>query len=724
MSLPLSPLSSTADNASSSFVPRKEFLHSGPKNPSSFSLLCLAGSNLLRLYEFPSSVITLFRRFLEQRRAIHSEKTDPHNNFTQFELEGKLWTSKSLSTERLLVEMLAIIYQGGYTYLSTIDFGRESDDRISIAFSRPCSPSEISAPFSSSTARIPYVTPIPDQPRPRVPFALSFPSATSLRVVCPPLHSTPAILQAVRSAWPRGVQSEKKIGENSFEFKLKGYRWFQEDTFATDSLRYILALLSSLDAQSFSLCASISLTNRARNKDLWIFTGPPPPLESPPPSILNASHSDINSHRRISTEPTGSSSHLPPSYHGRAATDVGRVSSQYLHGSGSSGSLPPSPGLRKAAPRAQVPVSVHDTDELPEPASYRADLPSAVPEGVEGAGISPDVFYSTSPFGDTSAVPLPLSPSANAPPASRGTPPLQQSHTSTLESTHEDMDVAPGTPEPHLEDELLSPGVFKDSGIYRDSAFSSNSEFSTDIPIKWTGAQRESQHLKQDRHISEGPKFPGGWEPTPVEEKEEDDVVTAGIDIHLDQTADNEQPMHDVRVASPEIIAPGNEIRKSEVGLVGLTDPSTPPPSLPTTPDPRGKEREGSGVGWVLVSIDGKNGEAPAPVSATSPSSEITTPPTALASNSTEIPAETTTSPSTKKTVVLVDNAEAKKGTKLKKDPSRLQRLLSITRRDPPKTVDESPVQEKRPRMRSLRSNRGRGTPEAKRNENGRRSFD
>jgi hypothetical protein len=31
-------------------------------------------------------------------------------------------------------------------------------------------------------------------------------------------------LQAVRGSWPRGVVSERKIGDASYEFKLKGYR--------------------------------------------------------------------------------------------------------------------------------------------------------------------------------------------------------------------------------------------------------------------------------------------------------------------------------------------------------------------------------------------------------------------------------------------------------------------------------------------------------------------
>jgi len=73
---------------------------------------------------------------------------------------------------------------------------------------------------------------------------------------------------------------------------------------------------------------------------------------------------------------------------------------------------------------------------------------------------------------------------------------------------------------------------------------------------------------------------------------------------------------------------------------------------------------------------------------------------------------------------VIIDDKEPKKD-KTKKDSSRLRRLLSLSRRDPEQNnaVDGPPaVAEVRPRMRSLRSNRR--TPEAKRNENTRRSFD
>lgn len=45
-----------------------------------------------------------------------------------------------------------------------------------------------------------------------------------MRVISPPRDYTPAILQAVRGSWPRGVVSEKKVGDSAYEFKLRGYR--------------------------------------------------------------------------------------------------------------------------------------------------------------------------------------------------------------------------------------------------------------------------------------------------------------------------------------------------------------------------------------------------------------------------------------------------------------------------------------------------------------------
>lgn len=190
---------------------------------SDFSLLTLASSNCIRLYSFSSPTIAALRDLFTSVDALSGFREVTPNNFCEFSLDGKPWSNpKSIATERLLLEIFSIIYSHGYHALSTIDYGRESDDKLALVFSKP------TPILSSSTdihdSPIPYTATSssgrPSTPQKRVPFALSFPSATLLRVINPPLHSTPAILQAVRGAWPRGVVSEKKVGTNSFEVSI------------------------------------------------------------------------------------------------------------------------------------------------------------------------------------------------------------------------------------------------------------------------------------------------------------------------------------------------------------------------------------------------------------------------------------------------------------------------------------------------------------------------
>ncbi|EIN13511.1 hypothetical protein PUNSTDRAFT_123504 [Punctularia strigosozonata HHB-11173 SS5] len=293
---PLPPASATA-SATGQFAPRREFLRS-PHTFSTFALLALSGAGLVRLCSFPQAVHEALRAHFDARKLTAGVREAPAQNLLEISLHGRPWaTAKSIRSEKLLVEIMTVIFQHGYDFLSTIDYGREQDDRLAIAFSKPAPPPMPAAPGSRSGSPMPLtVAPLPPpatKPA-RVPIGISFASPTVLRVINPPLHSTPAILQAVRGAWPRGVVSEKKI-DTSFEFRLKGYRWFQEDTFATDSLQHILALLSSLDAHGFALLASLSLANRSRIKDLWIFTGPSEQssnLDSAP-STPNASRSDL-----------------------------------------------------------------------------------------------------------------------------------------------------------------------------------------------------------------------------------------------------------------------------------------------------------------------------------------------------------------------------------------------------------------------------------------------
>ncbi|KIY45416.1 hypothetical protein FISHEDRAFT_76597 [Fistulina hepatica ATCC 64428] len=496
------------------FTPRKEFIRDKSSPPNVFSLLALASSNAIRLYSFSPTLIVSMRRLLEEWEHVLTFRTSEDGTMVEFILEGKPWSSpKSISSERLLLAILTTIYQYGYSFLSTIDYGREPDDRLVMAFSRPQpdvrdsvghtrgpsldvrrpasdvrgpsfdkrgpSPETLGPADLSPSPFLDAASSLSDFRPSRMPFALSFPSTTVLRVIAPPLNFTPAVLAAVRGSWPRGIDSEKKIGENCFEFKLKGYKWFQQDNFAVDSLKHILGLLTSLDAHSFTLLTSLTLANsRSRVKDLWIFTSPVDLPESLAPSVLNPSpdlrmRTTLELYRNQTPEPLKYTPIFPQTTRKLQNDNQVRVATEGLPHAGltnehASTASPPQPAplspvprvLRKPAPRAQVPVSIISTDLVAGPRPS-GEAPSDVINmtGV-GAGKQavvvppvavindsgqspiedmslhpPTVIYSTSPSGPVTAQPtatsaieklessLPstrFSPPPNERPSSRG----------------------------------------------------------------------------------------------------------------------------------------------------------------------------------------------------------------------------------------------------------------------------------------------------------------
>lgn len=212
--------------ADSNIVPRREFIRD--QHPaSSFSILALSGAALLRLYSFPPDAVLALRKHLDSAHLILSSRELIQNNFCELSLDGKPWSNpKSTRTEKLLIDILYVLYRNDYNFLSTLDYGREQDDRIVMAFSRPSLspppppfPAAHLPPFHKKSNDSLTVVPHPV----KVPFAISFINQNVLRVIAPPLHLTPAILQTVRGSWPRGVVSEKKVAENVYEFKFKGY---------------------------------------------------------------------------------------------------------------------------------------------------------------------------------------------------------------------------------------------------------------------------------------------------------------------------------------------------------------------------------------------------------------------------------------------------------------------------------------------------------------------
>lgn len=296
---------------------------------------------------------------------------------------------------------------------------------------------------------------------------------------------------------------------------------------------------------------------------------------------------------------------------------------------------------------------------------------------------------------------------------------------------------------------LLSPSAFRD---FRDSAFSSSTDDATlDIPIKWTGLGRDSQTEAE-------PAFPGGWQPTPIEEKDE-----GPLEIALDQDKELASPVQDVgsRVSSPELTSPTAEQRKSEAGLLGVI-------AATVEAEPKGErkeqERVGSGgQGWVLVDVEGKPmADAQAvPVPTLSPEAVDTSSPVDGAvhevsgSENTEATQPVPPSPpvapnsamsSAAKAIAIIDavDAKSKSPTPAKpkvhtsKDvgsPSAMKRFFSLGRKDSvssqqpdgaaSKAADNAKATKEKEKEKPKRSGflRRTGPPEAARNDK-RRSID
>ncbi|KIM48039.1 hypothetical protein M413DRAFT_16082 [Hebeloma cylindrosporum] len=753
------------------FTPRREFIKHERGQPNQFALLAISSANCIRLYAFSPHAVAALRRLFDAKELILSFREDAVQNMCEFALDGKPWANpKSVPTEKLLVDIIAVVYHCGYTYLSTIDYGREVDDRLAMAFAtllpNPPSPRSPVPAFKNDCSTGSLL----DTPKTsRIPFAISFSSVTVMRVIAPPLHLTPAILQAVRASWPRGVVAEKKVGDNSYEFKLKGYKCkcrpkitissayhstdfsgFQQDTFATDSLTHILSLLTSLDSHSFTLLTSISLTHRSRVKDLWIFTGPTlqvedsseqslvdisgpllptSPFISPFAAETSFSPSPQSHHRKVATDPSPSNIHSPSFEHTRATTDNSpppRFAPSQPH------------VLRKPAPRAQVPVSVvQDADAPEDTLPLRTHMPSTISAGVEnmtGIGTSPNILYTASPFDadgrNGNASPTPISPVARghgrAPVSDRvKTPPLLTA-SAALPSPQKPSLSEGGVPKEHTSADSHSPPLLG-IGTFRDSALS------YEIPIKWTGPVEEEPNTNLERshpkpnRLSSTPMFPGGWQPTPIEEKEE------GLGQQRTPSRDGGRqpattPIHEIgsRVEAPDIVKPDISLRKSEAALVRIIQDASPPPPSPNLENSPRKEPQnaaiGGGQGWVLVNVENSNNPSPT-VGPDGPLGDVQSPEPSSSSGLGPCPTEDF--PAAAKAIVIIDAMGSKhkksQSTSNPKDSregsSGVRRFFSLNKKNSiaPNSIPRSNL---RDRLRLI------GTPEASRKENKRRSID
>lgn len=467
--------------------------------------------------------------------------------------------------------------------------------------------------------------------------------------------------------------------------------------------------------------------------------------DSPEISVLDSSHGDLKRrvhnpelpiypqsgivqsslvHRRHATEPHVPSSQTPPSEHARAATDDIRITHPHVgQRSEPQRFVPTSPVpmsnpslLRKAAPRAQVPVSIHEADGS-VPDGIRVNLPSTVSNGVEdmtgvgASGFSPDVFYTTSPFGAVDSTGRPVSPAAPVPihtssgqrfvtPSNRPrnhlrpvstrakTPPLLVSNPpspssspprTTLIQQHKDAvaySFPPGTNDSGHWKASEAPPLLG-LGTFRDSAFSANSEI-TEVPIKWTGigngfprnateVDEQRPKLSTEKRVSSlGPVLPGGWQPTPIEEKPEENGGVTNTQFPATSSGDKnggaKTPIHEVasRITSPEVSDPDARLRKSEAALVGVIAQTSPPP-LPSQLESKDMDSpsSGRGQGWVLVNVGATEGTTVAAQPPSQSSSPLS--PSSQVGRKQPTSEQATTSPQAK-AIAIIDAIEANRG--------------------------------------------------------------
>jgi len=160
-------------------------------------------------------------------------------DLAEFTLTAKFWANpKTVETEKLMIQILILLNSLGYALLSSIDFAREPGDKLTLVFERPIlSGSLTQSPgpqfgYQANGSTVSHQQPPPHSGSlPPISgngvlqqiFGVSFTSQTSFRCICPPLESTPGVLQALRNAWPKGVEVENKVADGCYEFKLKGY---------------------------------------------------------------------------------------------------------------------------------------------------------------------------------------------------------------------------------------------------------------------------------------------------------------------------------------------------------------------------------------------------------------------------------------------------------------------------------------------------------------------
>ncbi|CAE6469857.1 unnamed protein product, partial [Rhizoctonia solani] len=492
-----------------------------------------------------------------------------------------------------------------YTFVTSIDYGRQYLDKLSLTFTRATSPSGRLTPDTV--------------------FALSFVTPTVLRVLHAPLHCTPAILQSVRSTWPRGVKNERKLGNGCWEFRLKGFGYFSAEKSDEALVPHVFALLRTFDTHAFKLIAGVPLGGRSRNKDLWIFTAPgasKPPSHTTSPSP----HQPIpeESEKAYSPGPYTASPTVGTGGHAKFATDEPErtppVAVTHTR-SASTGTPASTPHRKPVQPPMAMPVPA-----INRPTPPVANPPMAMPV--------PSPASKPSPQSQPAPVPVPIPPKRNSsllrkfrasgtgrtpsgrfkhpPPPAAIPPPGGHKRSGSLASGEIIYEtplpgqqplpptnggfVAPPPPPPIPEHAPVGMNPYANRtneellprGAFRDSAISASTDTSHDVDVLWTGAA-----------MAKG----GPGEPLSlVRENEESEPRTPDVTRTMHEELRPKSEKAELALAGPPpprpIPLPGSGLQTEDERMKHAEGGNT------LTGRPSMNSKSGTQTEWVFVSVD------------------------------------------------------------------------------------------------------------------------
>ncbi|KAG8752907.1 hypothetical protein FRC11_007898, partial [Ceratobasidium sp. 423] len=367
----------TMSGPQQTFQPRSEFVRT-EATPQSYVLAALNGADTLRLHNLSRSTLSALKEAFGNETRLYGEAND--GQVAEFVFRNSPWSTKSARSETLIVQLFTTLLAHQYTFVTSIDYGRQYLDKLSLTFSRAASPS---GRLAADTV-----------------FALSFVTPTVLRVLHAPLHCTPAILQSVRSAWPRGVKDERKLGNGCWEFRLKGFGYFSAEKSDEALIPHVFALLRTFDTYAFKLVAGVPIGGRSRNKDLWILTAPGT-SQTPSPH-----QPTLESETAYIPGPYTASPTVGTGGHAKFATEEPERTPLVAAGHARSASAPGTPPHRKPIPMA-MPVPA-----ITKPTSPVANPPMTMP--VPSPAAKPSPQSKPSPLSKPAPVSVPIPPKRNS----------------------------------------------------------------------------------------------------------------------------------------------------------------------------------------------------------------------------------------------------------------------------------------------------------------------